>query len=120
MSHYPRFAEAAIMDSLRHFPVTAITGPRQCGKSTLVKHLASKGAGRAPGEHVYLDMERPSDLSKLDNAEWFLGAHKDKLICIDEIQRRPELFPLIRSLVDEWNRPGCFLILGSASRDLLR
>jgi predicted AAA+ superfamily ATPase len=56
----------------------------------------------------------------LDNAEWFLGAQKGKLVCIDEIQRKPELFPLIRSLVDEWNRPGCFLILGSASRDILK
>jgi predicted AAA+ superfamily ATPase len=65
-------------------------------------------------------LERPSDLRKLDNAEWFLGAQKGKLICIDEIQRKPELFPLIRSLVDEWDRPGCFLILGSASRDLLK
>jgi predicted AAA+ superfamily ATPase len=49
-----------------------------------------------------------------------LSAHKEKLVCIDEIQRKPEFFPLIRSLVDEWNRPGCFLVLGSASRDLLK
>ena len=65
-------------------------------------------------------MERPSDLQKLENAEWFLTSQSDKLICIDEIQRRPDLFPLIRSLVDEWNKPGCFLVLGSASRDLLK
>jgi predicted AAA+ superfamily ATPase len=65
-------------------------------------------------------LERPSDLRKLDDAEWFLTSQRGKLICIDEIQRRPELFPLIRSLVDEWDRPGCFLILGSASRDLLK
>jgi len=68
---------------------------------------------------LYLDLERPSDLQKLENAEWLLSSQKDKLICIDEIQRRPDLFPLIRSLVDEWNKAGCFLILGSASRDLL-
>jgi zona occludens toxin (predicted ATPase) len=43
--------------------------------------------------HVYLDLERPSDLAKLDNAEWFLGSQKGKLVCIDEIQRKPELFP---------------------------
>jgi len=116
MGYYPRFAENGIVDSLRHVPVTAVTGPRQCGKSTLVKQLAMKVAT----DYIYLDMERPSDLRKLDNAEWFLGAIKDKLICIDEIQRQPELFPLIRSLVDEWDRPGCFLILGSASQDLLR
>lgn len=110
-----RYLEPSVLKSLQNFPVTAVTGPRQCGKSTLVKHLLE-----AYPESIYLDLERPSDLRKLDDAEWFLTSQKDKLICIDEIQRQPELFPLIRSLVDEWNRPGCFLILGSASRDLLK
>ena len=104
-----------MLKSLHNFPVTAVTGPRQCGKSTLVKHLLE-----VYPDNIYLDLERPSDLRKLENAEWFLTSQKEKLICIDEIQRQPELFPLIRSLVDEWNRPGCFLILGSASRDLLK
>ena len=110
-----RYIEPSILKSIQNFPVTAVTGPRQCGKSTLVKHLLD-----AYPESIYLDLERPSDLQKLDNAEWFLISQKNKLICIDEIQRQPELFPLIRSLVDEWNRSGCFLILGSASRDLLK
>lgn len=110
-----RFLEPSILKSIQHFPVTAVTGPRQCGKSTLVKHLLA-----AYPESIYLDLERPSDLRKLDDAEWFLTSQKDKLICIDEIQRYPDLFPLIRSLVDDWNRSGCFLILGSASRDLLK
>lgn len=104
-----------IISAIQHFPVTAVIGPRQCGKSTLVKHLMENH----PSETLYLDLERPSDLEKLNDAEWFLSSQKDKLICIDEIQRKPELFPLIRSLVDEWNRPGCFVVLGSASRDLL-
>ena len=108
------------MDSLKNFPVTAVTGPRQCGKSTLVRQLLEEKPTKELKEAVYLDLERPSDLAKLENAEWFLTANKEKLICIDEIQRMPELFPLIRSLVDEWNRNGCFLILGSASRDLLK
>ncbi|MCK9221005.1 MAG: ATP-binding protein [Bacteroidales bacterium] len=70
---------------------------------------------------VYLDLERPSDLLKLEeDAEWYLSMQKGRLICIDEIQRRPDLFPLIRSLVDEWNVNGAFLVLGSASRDLLK
>ncbi|GHV74612.1 ATPase [Spirochaetia bacterium] len=116
---YKRRIEADIIHSLKNFPVTAVTGPRQCGKSTLVKELVRELVPGFPGS-VYLDLERPSDLQKLENAEWFLSAQKDKLICIDEIQRKPELFPLIRSLVDEWDRPGCFLILGSASRDLLK
>ncbi len=110
-----RLIEESVMQSLHNFPVTAVIGPRQCGKSTLVKHLLEKYP-----DSVYLDLERPSDLRKLENAEWYLTSQKDKLICIDEIQRQPELFPLIRSLVDEWDRPGCFLILGSASRDLLK
>lgn len=49
-------------------------------------------------------MERPSDLQKLDDAEWFLSSQKVKLICIDEVQRKSALFPLIRSLVDEWSK----------------
>jgi predicted AAA+ superfamily ATPase len=109
-----RIKKQDVIDSLLNFPVVALIGPRQCGKSTLVKQILLLFP-----ESIYLDMERPSDLQKLDNAEWFLTSQKDKLICIDEIQRKPELFPLIRSLVDEWQRPGCFLILGSASRDLL-
>lgn len=110
-----RLVEESVLKSIANFPVTAITGPRQCGKSTLVKHLLEKNPNS-----IYLDLERPSDLRKLENPEWFLSTQKDKLICIDEVQREPELFPLIRSLVDEWNRPGCFLILGSASRDMLK
>ncbi|MDR0617498.1 MAG: AAA family ATPase [Endomicrobium sp.] len=56
----------------------------------------------------------------MENPEGFLSSQKEKLICIDEIQRKPELFPLIRSLVAKWNRDGSFLILGSASRDMLK
>ena len=110
-----RYLEPCVLNAIHNFPVTAVTGPRQCGKSTLVKHLLD-----VYPNSIYLDLERPSDLRKLEDAEWFLTSQKEKLICIDEIQRMPELFPLIRSLVDEWNRNGCFLILGSASRDLLK
>ncbi|MBW7888998.1 MAG: ATP-binding protein [Bacteroidetes bacterium] len=113
--YFSRSIESGIAHSIKNFPVTAVIGPRQCGKSTMVKHMMEKFSR----EILYLDLERPSDLQKLENAEWFLSTQKNKLICIDEIQRRPDLFPLIRSLVDEWNRAGCFLILGSASRDLL-
>ena len=113
--YIPRSIETTVLQSIKHFPVVAITGPRQCGKSTLIKHLF-------PGSDnvVFLDLERPSDLAKLVDAEWFLSSQKGKKICIDEVQRRPEIFPIIRSLVDEWQLPGSFIILGSASRDLLR
>ncbi|MDR0322692.1 MAG: ATP-binding protein [Treponema sp.] len=131
MDYFLRYIETSLLESLMNFPVTAITGPRQCGKSNLVKRLIngdilrktkrrSRALEKLLSGLVYLDLERPSDLRKLDNAEWFLGSQKGKLVCIDEIQRKPELFPLIRSLVDEWDRSGCFLILGSASRDLLK
>jgi len=116
MSYLTRIHEEAVLDALRFFPVTALIGPRQCGKSTLARHLLAQ---HFP-DNVYLDLERPSDLKKIENAEWYLASQRNKLICIDEIQRIPELFPLLRSLADEWNRPGAFLILGSASRDLLR
>jgi hypothetical protein len=111
-----RNTTASIRQSIENFPVTALIGPRQCGKSTLVKHMLQQ----LSHPYILLDLERPSDLQKLDNAEWFFTSQKDKIICIDEVQRKPDLFPLIRSLVDDWNRPACFVLLGSASRDLLR
>jgi len=69
---------------------------------------------------VYLDLERPSDLAKLSDAELYLRSVADSLVIIDEIQRMPDLFPVMRSLIDEQRRPGRFLILGSASPALLK
>ena len=110
-----RILTESVLRSLAHNPVTAILGPRQCGKSTLVKHLLKNR-----GDAIYLDLERPSDLQKVADPEWFLGHQADKLVCIDEVQRKPDLFAVLRSLVDEEDRMGRFLILGSASRDLLK
>jgi uncharacterized protein len=110
-----RQIEKSVQVALQNNPVVALLGPRQCGKSTMVKHLMEDVKSS-----VYLDLERPSDLARLEDPEWFLESQKDKLICIDEIQRRPDLFPLLRSLVDEWGKNGSFLILGSASSDLIR
>ena len=112
----PRFRTKDIERSLRQNPVTAILGPRQCGKTTIAKEIMEKHNQGT----IYLDIERPSDLRKLDQAEWFLESQSDKLIVIDEIQRKPELFPLLRSLTDEKGTNGQYLILGSASRDLLQ
>lgn len=112
----PRKLTKDLKDSLSHFPVTAILGPRQCGKSTLARYIISE----LDTEAIYLDLERPSDLQKLDDAEWFLSRQKEKLVCMDEIQRKPELFPIIRSIVDENKGNGQFLMLGSASRDLIQ
>lgn len=96
-------------------PVVAILGPRQAGKSTLARMHAAEEA-----RLLRLDLERPGDLLRLDDPEAFFAANSQRLICIDEIQRRPELFPVIRYWVDRDDRPGQFLILGSASRELIR
>lgn len=116
MNYYiPRLIEDSVQKSLKKNPVTAVLGPRQCGKSTMVKKLISRKEAV-----VYLDLERPSDLQKLEDPEWYFKSQQEKLICLDEIQRKPDLFPLIRSIVDENRKPGRFLILGSASQELIR
>ncbi len=115
MNYLKRLITTEVEEGLKHSPVTAIIGPRQCGKSTLTRHLLTYDR-----PFLYLDLEKPSDLRKLEEPEWFFISQKEKLICIDEVQRKPDLFPLIRSLVDEWGATGHFLVLGSASRDLLR
>lgn len=112
----PRQLSDSVHTSLKNFPVTAILGPRQCGKSTLAKHIISEMDTNA----VYLDLERPSDLQKLEDAEWFLSRQKGVIVCLDEIQRKPDLFPVLRSIVDEHGTNGQFLILGSASMDLIK
>lgn len=99
-----------------NFPVVAIIGARQVGKTTLAKAFM-KGL---PKESVYLDLEKHSDLEKLRDAQLFLTNNREKCIVIDEIQNKPELFPLLRALVDEHRVPVRFIILGSASPELLR
>lgn len=93
--------------------VCAILGPRQVGKTTLAKEYAK----RYQSAHFF-DLENPADLARLDNAMLMLRGIESDFIVIDEIQRRPELFPILRVLVDE--KPRKFLILGSASRDLIQ
>jgi len=105
----------AIAHALTEFPAVALLGPRQAGKTTLAKIAAN-----TRGDSLYLDLERPSDLAKLADPELFLSRHADKLIVLDEIQRQPELFSLLRALIDEKRTPGRFLLLGSASPQLLR
>jgi len=100
---------------LKNNPVVAILGPRQCGKTTLAGQIVKKIV-----PSVYLDLENPSELAKLDDPLAFFSVHNDDLICLDEIQRAPELFATLRSVVDTRGRNGQFLILGSAGRDLIR
>ncbi len=110
-----RRLHSQVIECLADFPAVAILGPRQAGKSTLAKQIVAE-----VGEAIYLDLEKPSDLRKLSEPEIFFRSHKDKLVCLDEIQRAQELFAVLRSIIDEHERNGQFLILGSASRDLIR
>ena len=98
-----------IMSRISQFPVTAILGPRQCGKTTIARQLEF--------DH-YFDLENPRDMVSMEQPQLTLEDLKG-LIIIDEIQRIPELFPLIRYLADT-NPQQKYLILGSASRDLIR
>lgn len=109
-----RLLEKEFYSSLKEFPVTGIIGPRQVGKTTMVKQL------RNESNTIYLDLERNSDLNKLTDPELFLTQHADKTIILDEVQHVPELFPLLRSLVDDNRKPGRFVVLGSATPSLLR
>ncbi|MEW6687478.1 MAG: ATP-binding protein [Pseudomonadota bacterium] len=113
--YVPRAIEPEIRAALARAPAVAILGPRQCGKSTLARRIAA-----ARRDALYLDLERPSDRARLAEPELFLERHAGRLVCLDEIQRLPEIFAVLRSLIDARRRPGRFLILGSASRELLR
>jgi predicted AAA+ superfamily ATPase len=116
-----RLLEDRLIQSLKNMPVVVILGPRQVGKTTLALELA-KSAVDKPIH--YLDLELNSDLAKLDDAESYLRRYENQLLVIDEVQRKPELFPVLRALVDirkrSGERAGHFLLLGSASRDLLQ
>lgn len=101
---------------LRRSPVVAILGPRQVGKSTLA-HTIAKEWKR--GDITYLDLENEADLRRLAEPAYALGSLRG-LVIIDEIQRRPELFPALRVLADRARRPAHFLVLGSASPHLLK
>lgn len=97
-----------------------VLGPRQVGKTTLAKEIAHAAAE----EPIYLDLESPSNLNRLAEPEAYFKAHAGRLVVLDEIHRVPELFPILRGVIDqrrrEGHRTGQFLILGSASLDLLR
>ena len=114
-----KFVERDLIKHLKKyltiFPAVAILGPRQCGKSTLVKNLSQHF-----DSILYLDMQKESDLNKLKEPELFFETNANKLICLDEIQLVPKLFSVLRSVIDENRINGKFILLGSASQDLIQ
>ena len=101
---------------LRVQPVCAILGARQVGKTTLARQFADQYNKKVE----FFDLENPTHLTSLETPMLTLSKYADYLIVIDEIQRRPDLFPILRVLVDDPDKKYTFLILGSASRDLIR
>ena len=102
-----------IVDAIARSPIVALLGPRQCGKTTLARMICEQRSS------TYFDLESPTDLRRLENPDMMLSSLSG-LVVIDEIQTLPELFPVLRVLVD---RPNCdcqFLILGSASPDIIK
>ncbi len=114
-TYIPREKEALIIKHLNSFPCVALLGARQVGKSTLAHKIISEFP-----DSIYLDLEDPRDLAKLQDPLAFLEANNHLLICIDEVQMYPDLFRYFRSYLDKNNRKGQLLLLGSASRDLIR
>jgi predicted AAA+ superfamily ATPase len=115
-----RYAAHFIEEALQEQAAVAIIGPRQVGKTTLAREIAD----RRPGGSIYLDLQARDDREKLAEPVLFLSQYENRLVVLDEIHRVPELFSSLRGLIDRGRRTGHgtgrFLILGSASIDLLR
>ena len=115
-----RRQQAIIQHRLHLEPGVVLLGPRQVGKTTLARHIAAA----APHGATYLDLERPADRSRLEDADAFLRAQRGTLVVIDEIHRAPGLFRILRGVIDErragGEEAGHFLLLGSAVLELMR
>lgn len=115
---YERVLAQKIKDGLAHNAAVALLGPRQIGKTTLALDITKATPS------VYLDLEDPDDFQKLQNPVEYANLHADKLIILDEVQRYPDLFMSLRGIIDQRRREGRgegrFLLLGSASNELLQ
>lgn len=111
-----RKLESEVMRLSGDFPVVGIIGPRQCGKTTLAKMVMNK----LQKPSIYLDLENDADLAKLVDPGIYLEQYRNHCVVIDEIQRLPSLFAMLRSLVDQNRIAGRFILLGSASPVLIR
>jgi predicted AAA+ superfamily ATPase len=106
----------ALVTDLRNNPAVAILGPRQVGKTTLARTLQKQ----LKKQVVYLDLEKQSDIRKLGEPEIFFDLYKNHCVILDEVQRMPELFSALRPAIDEYRKNGRFILLGSASPQLVR
>ena len=102
-----------LLKAVNRSPVTILLGPRQCGKTTLAREIWKKLGG------TYLDLDTTGDITRLQNPELFLKSLKG-LVVIDEIQQMPSLFRILRPLADRYEIPARFLLLGSASPEIIR
>ncbi len=113
-----RHLQPQLISLLADYPAVALLGPRQVGKTTLALEVADSVSS------IYLDLESVADRAKLADPELYLADHEDKLVILDEVHRVPELFQSLRGLIDRGRRKGKrvgrFLLLGSASIDLLK
>lgn len=112
---FARIAQSALTSQLTWSPAVAILGPRQIGKTTLARSLLETHQ-----DAVYLDLEAPQDRARLGDGPLFLQANADRLVILDKVQNSPELFAVLRGEIDRIRRPGRFVLLGSASFELLR
>jgi predicted AAA+ superfamily ATPase len=114
----PRHKKKEVKELLGSFPAVALLGPRQVGKTTLAHEIGAECAS------TYLDLESVADRARIADPVYYCAQHSDKLIIIDEVQREPELFQSLRGIIDhdrrEGRRSARFLLLGSASIDLLK
>lgn len=116
----PRLAERAVRDRLKTAAAVALLGPRQVGKTALARDLVDGW----PGGATYLDLERPADRRRLDDADAYLRSQAGRLVVLDEVHRVPFLFEVLRGVIDDnrraGHRTGQFLLLGSGSLDLIQ
>ena len=110
-----RIRQVTVLHRLAQNPAVVLLGPRQAGKTTLAQNVAAQHPGA-----VMLDMERESDRAVLARPELYLATVRDRLVVLDEVQHVPELFTALRPEIDAHRLPGRFLLLGSASGELLR
>jgi len=105
---------ADFQEIMKIFPAAGLIGPRQVGKTTVAKQVAEAE------DHLYLDLENAGERDKLKDPVFFLSQFADRCVILDEVQFMPELFPALRGIIDADRRPGRFIVLGSASPDIIR